>query len=338
MLLKDIGEVGIIKRISAYTQDEKENIIVGIGDDAAVVRTNPELASVYTTDILVENIHFSLSSISPFQLGYKSIMVNISDIAAMAANPRYALISLALDLNTDVKLVDEFYEGVIKAASSYGVVVIGGDLSKADTLIVSVVLIGEVEEGTIRRRNTASVGEKILVTGKQGSSAAGLNLIMNKVNLNLISDSEKDELIKAHIMPVARVKEAKLAAALGAASMEDISDGLAADLRHICEQSKTGARVYLSKIPINDSVRKISKALTGSEYELALNGGEDYELVLTAPESKVNQIADEILKICKTPVSVIGEIVADTENISIIEEDGSSKKLSFYGFNHFKDM
>jgi thiamine-monophosphate kinase len=265
-------------------------------------------------------------------------MVNISDIAAMAAIPKYALISLALDLNTDIKFIDEFYQGAIEAASGYGVVIIGGDLSKSDILVINVTLIGETEREMIRRRNAASVGEKILVTGKPGSSAAGLNLLTNEEVSNLLSYSKKEELIKTHFMPVARVKEARLAAALGATSIEDISDGLAADLKHICEQSKTGARIYLSEIPIDDSVKKISEVLTGSEYDLALNGGEDYELVFTAPESKVDKIIDEILKITETSVSVIGEIVPEKEGIMLVKEDGLLTKLVSCGFDHFKSM
>lgn len=336
MLLKDVGESGIIKMISGYSQCKEENIIVGIGDDAAVIKPNPKLASVYTTDILIENIHFSLSTCLPFQLGYKSLMVNISDIAAMAAIPKYALISLAIDLNTDVKFIDEFYQGAIKAASKYGVVIIGGDLSKSDILAINVTLIGEAEREMIRRRNTALAGEKILVTGKLGSSAAGLNLLTNEEVSNLLSYSKKEELIKTHFMPLARVKEARLAAALGVTSIEDISDGLAADLKHICEQSKTGARIYLSEIPIDDSVKKISEALTGSEYDLALNGGEDYELVFTAPESKVDKIIDEVLKITETSISVIGEIVPEKEGIMLVKEDGLLTEMVSCGFDHFK--
>jgi len=177
MLVEDIGEFGLIERISKILNVPSEEVIVSLGDDAAVVRTTSDLYSILTTDILIEDVHFQLGSISPYQLGYKALAVNISDIAAMAGLPRFALVSLGLRLGTEVQWVEELYKGMLEVARKYGTKVVGGDTSKSAQTVINVTVMGEVEPELLRTRDGAQMGDRLMVTGHLGGSAAGLELL-----------------------------------------------------------------------------------------------------------------------------------------------------------------
>jgi thiamine-monophosphate kinase len=333
LLVKDIGEFGLIKRISKIITSTDSNVVVPIGDDAAVVKPRINLLQVLTTDILVENIHFRTDTHTPFEIGYKAIVANVSDVAAMAGLPRFALISLGLDPSTHVDFVEDFYRGTLKAANDYGLTLIGGDTTKSSEFIVNVVMIGEVESDMVRQRSGAQVGDQLVVTGDLGASAAGLYLLLHPKAQQKITYFE--ELKRAHLVPTARVVEARIAAKDGAHAMEDISDGLASEIRHICELSKVGAKIRADYIPLVPGVKEVAQLMNKDPQSLALYGGEDFELVFTIPKLNFEKAKKEIKRKTRTKITVVGEIVDPKEGIFIIWSDKKKTELTAYGYEHF---
>ncbi|MEW5705991.1 MAG: thiamine-phosphate kinase [Actinomycetota bacterium] len=332
MKVKDIGEFGLIERIAKIVEYADERVILAIGDDTAVVKPTKLDYTLLTTDLLVENVHFTLNTITPWQLGYKSISVNLSDIAAMGGIPNYAVISLALSPETEVSLVEDMYRGMADVSRKYGLRVVGGDITKSDRLIINVAMIGEVEDSSLCRRSDAKVGDIIMVTGVLGASAAGLRIVLNPAIEKTVREAQ--ELKKAHFLPEPRLKEGRILASIGINAMEDISDGLASEIKHICEASLVGARLFMNKIPIAKGVESVA-SLTGEKaIDIALSGGEDYELVFTAPKELELEIVESLAKI-GTKVTVVGEIVNSSEGISIIDWSGSKKPLDISGYTHF---
>lgn len=338
--VRELGEFGLIDRIARITgarcgledagksRPWTDSIIVGIGDDAAVLRSPGELL-VATTDMLVEGVHFRLDWMSPRELGYKSISVNVSDIAAMAGRPAFALVTIALDPDTPVELVEELYTGAEEACGEYGVSIIGGDTNKGEGLCVSVTLLGSVDENVLRRRSDASPGEVLIVTGSLGASAAGLLLLERPKLAQEISKS--DSLIRKHKRPAARVEEALAASKAGARAMEDISDGLASELAHIAHRSDVGIRVYSEAIPIAPGVAETAELACRNPLDIALSGGEDYELVFSAPVDAVVNISTALTEL-GIEVSVIGETTVEKELVLV--ESGVEKPLGI-GYEHF---
>lgn len=330
MKIRDIGEFGLIKEVAKIVGGNNKRVVVGIGDDAAIVETSPKQLTVLTTDMLVENIHFCLDSITPFQLGYKSLAVNISDMAAMAAIPRFALISLGISSDFELSFVKDLYTGMLELANACDVSIVGGDTTCSEKLIINITLTGEVERNMFRLRSDACLEDKILVTGKLGASSLGLHLILNKWAKNW------ENLVKAHFMPVPRINEARIASQSGARAMEDISDGLISEITHICEESKVGSRIYLNQLPIADDVLKACTELKLDPYDFALYRGEDYEIVFTAPGERIDEIKRNILSETKTPVTEIGEITGQELGVSLVLPDGTCVNPEKTGYEHFK--
>ena len=339
MFIEEVGEFGLIKRISGLIQTKQardEKIIAHIGDDAAVIATTPRLHTILTTDTLVQNVHFKMETITPFALGYKALAINLSDVAAMAGTPKYALVSLGLPAKTKVEFVEEIYRGMLDCGSKFGVRIIGGDTSKAPILVINIVISGEVEPSLLRKRSEAQIGDKILVTGELGTSAAGLVLVSDPT---LVKNTEKDDaLIHTHFFPTPRVKEAQIASREGARAMEDISDGLASEIWHICEESRVGARIFSDKVPIGERVQDVAARTNRFGTELALYGGEDYEIVLTAPEAVVDNIKAKVEADTQTKVTEIGEIVSEKEGIFLVDVEGRVSKISAFGYEHFRPL
>jgi len=312
MKLNKLGEFGIIKRI--YQKSKDKNVLVGIGDDAAVLKIGKKLA-VITTDTLVEGDHFNLSYFTPEQIGMKAIEINVSDIVSMGATPKYALVSLALQKNMNVKFIDNLYKGMRKAASKYGVEIIGGNLTHAKQIIIDVDVIGFVNKQNLCLRSSAKPGDFILVSGDLGASTAGLNLFLKK-------NKGHDYVKKKHLEPKANPHKIKSFLKYINA-MEDVSDGLASEIQHICEQSNVGAIIYADNIPIRDETRKAAKAVNKNALDYALYGGEDFELVFTVNEKNLNKVKGYL----------IGEI---TKNRDIkIYQKGKEKLLKKHGYDHF---
>jgi thiamine-monophosphate kinase len=325
MKVREIGEFGLIERIAKIVEQADERIVLTIGDDAAVVRPSKSDLALLTTDLLVENVHFKLDSIGPSQLGYKALAVNISDIAAMGGLPDYAVISLALNPETDVKVVEEIYHGMVDVSRKYGVNIVGGDITKSDIMIINVAILGNVEETNLCRRSDAEINDIIMVTGKLGASAAGLRLALNPELAAKASNVQ--QLKNAHFKPKPRVREGRLLAELGIHAMLDISDGLASEIKHICAASDVGACLDLSKIPIADGVDTVAAQTGEKPVELALTGGEDYELVFTVSSESQQQI-EKILAEIGTELYTVGTITDSSEGIKVIDWTGKKMDLS----------
>ncbi len=331
---KNLSELALIDRIANKSRKYKSDVLKGIGDDTAVVKLNKDKCLLYTCDALVSGVHFSEKYSTPYQIGRKAAAINISDVAAMGGKPNHFLVSLFLPKGITEKFIDELYQGLTEECNLYDIDIIGGNIAKSNQFIIDLFLIGEVSPNNLLLRSGAKVGDIVLVTGNLGDSAAGLRLLQNpKINISI---TDKKRLTSRHLTPTPRVKEGTLIAQLKkASSMIDISDGLSSDLGHICEESKVGVRLFIDKIPISNSVKKVAKLMKLSFIYLALNGGEDYELCFTVPKKYTSDIFYKLEKETKTKVTVIGEIIPKIQGRWLI--DGTEKKfpLKAKGWDHF---
>ncbi len=329
MKVSDIGEFGLIERISKKAKYHS-NVLVGIGDDAAVLRPDAGKLIVATTDTMVEGVHFDLSRAPYFCVGWKALSSNISDILAMGGSAGQALVTVGLPKNSSVKDVDELYRGIRALADRYGIDIIGGDtVSSPLGLIVSITLLGEVEKKHLLLRSGAKVGDVIMVTGTLGDSGAGLGSAKLKV--------QSSKLIKKHLMPEPRVKESvAIASSRLATSMIDDSDGLARCVLEICRMSRVGAAIDIGSIPISKEIRKYCEDNDLDPIDLALNGGEDYELIFTASKENASRIKNMVVKRTRTKVSIIGEITDKKFGMKLIGENGRVKPLLATGYDHFR--
>ncbi len=329
MNLEEIGELGLIKRLVKSLPLDDARVIVGPGDDAAVIRMkNGAKFTLFTMDTLIEGIHFTLGTLTPYQLGGKALAVNLSDIAAMGGTPQYALISLGLKSRTSTKFVDGFYRGIKTLAKKYRVSIIGGDTVRSPhQLTITIALLGEVKREHLTLRSGARVGDKILVTGDLGASAA-------------------HRLKGRYFPPQPRIEEGRtIVKEFKPTSMIDLSDGLASDLRHICEASQVGAEIRLEKIPISRQTQKIARELDRDPLRLALEGGEDYELLFTLSslhplppggEGRVRGSSRRANLGIEFPVSLIGKITNKKGKISLVDKNGHVHPLKVKGYEHFR--
>ncbi len=338
MKVSELGERGVILRIRNAAGAPASGVAVGIGDDCAVL-TLPERAKLLaTTDLLLEDIHFRRRSAHPADIGWKAMAVNLSDIAAMGGTPRFALVALACPAETEVEEIEAFYEGMRLAAGPHGVAIVGGDTSRApDGWIVNLTLLGELE-GAPRLRSGARPGDLIAVTGTLGEAAAGLALLEEAavgISPDTLDQATRDKVRQAHLRPVARVAEGKwLGASPAVRAMIDLSDGLATDLRHVTGESRVGARVHLERLPISSAVRSVAVALGRDPIELAVTGGEDYELLFTADPAAVQGLAPGLEAATGTPLTVIGEVVEARAGVQFVNTRGEPVPLR-EGFEHF---
>ena len=334
MKVSEIGEFGLIERLAKMAQQVEDKhqaawqqLIIGIGDDATAYFSNNEI-QLATVDSLVQDVHFSFSYMSWQELGWKSLAVNLSDIAAMGGSPRYALVSLGLPGITEIEDVIDLYRGMFEIAGKFGVAVVGGDTVSSPVVFVSVTIIGSagIKNQKMLRRSAAKVGDKIAVTNYLGASAAGLEML--KKNLKFKPKIAK-QLRQAHLTPNPRVTEGQLLAEKGVKCGMDISDGLVGDLAHICQESKVGAQINIDLVPVSPPVKECfgERAL-----ELALNGGEDYELLFTASP----QVMSRVKKAIHCPVTVIGEITAEKAGkVTLINSQSKPFRINKTGWDHF---
>ncbi|MFZ6006345.1 MAG: thiamine-phosphate kinase [Nitrospirota bacterium] len=351
MKLRQIGELKLLQEVRKKFSSTDSSIIVGIGDDAAVIAPQKEKILV-TTDMMNEGIHFDLSFTSPFHLGFKLVSVNVSDIFAMGGRPKHLFLNIAMKKDEDENTFWKMYEGIFSAMNIYGVSLVGGDLCAAENdMVLSATIIGAGDK--IITRGGASVGDKIYVTGTTGDSACGLEMLQRLTDesrmrvrslefgvssktsqpLNLSTSQVVDwdiaePLLRRHLMPVAR-DSAEIANY--ATSMIDISDGLFIDLCRICDESNVGARVYLNKIPMSDEMKKTAEIMKLDPIHLATSGGEDYELLFTAPPEIKFEIRNSKFEILKT--TCIGEII-EKDRI-VVDKSGKESALKTEGYQHF---
>lgn len=336
MDLSRLGEFGLIGRIAAVIggrEADASGVMLGVGDDAAAFRPTPGRLLVATADMLVEEIHFRRDWFSPRDLGWKSLAVNLSDCAAMAAEPRFALVCAALDAHTPPEYVLSLYEGMQELASYFGVRIAGGDTVAARAgITLSVTAAGEVEPEHLATRAGAQVGDVVLVTGTLGDSAAGCAALLAGPEM---VTRVPEAVLRAHRLPQPRVREARAAAlAGGVTAMIDLSDGVAGDLRHICEESGVGVEVRAADVPISAECRLAAAALGRDPLHLALTGGEDYELLLTVSPERAPAVIAAITSATGTPVTAIGEI-RESDAI-LLRADGTRAALPVGGYRHFQ--
>jgi thiamine-monophosphate kinase len=312
MKVKDIGEFGLIDRITR--KPKRKNILVGIGDDAAVFKKEKDL-QVLTTDCLVEGDHFRREWFTPIQIGMKAIEINVSDIAAMGAIPKYVLVSMALPNNLDVEFVDGIYDGMWKTCDKYRIEIIGGNMTHCENIVISITLTGEVDKKNLSLRSGAKPGDFIFVSGHLGNGRAGLRIFQEGFE-------GFDRVRKSYLEPEAQIKTA-LDISPYVSSMIDVSDGLAPEVKHICTQSKCGAKIYKEKVPISEEVRAVAKRLGEDEYDYALFGGEDFELVYTVSNDKLEKVKGFL----------VGEIVKN-KKISLYFK-GEEIPIVDKGYDHF---
>jgi thiamine-monophosphate kinase len=332
----DFTEVDLVAAIRRILSGEPSEVVLGPGDDAALVEPGIHVG-ILTADMLVEGVHFERDSIAPRELGYKAVAVNVSDIAAMGGSPRYGLVSLGLPADVGTHWVVELYGGLREAATEYAMSLVGGDTSRAGQIVVSVALTGEVARSRAVTRSGARPGDRIVVTGALGGAAGGLRLAQTPSHdvSRILGSAWGRELLGAHVRPTARVGEGQGLAQAGATAMIDISDGLASDLARVCRESGVSAAVTLASIPVAEGLEELGRAIDGVDpLNLALNGGEDYELLATLPPEAVGPAGQKLHARFGTPLTEIGEI-RPGEGLVAIEADGSERPLTPEGWDHF---
>ncbi|MBE9469150.1 MAG: thiamine-phosphate kinase [Bacteroidetes bacterium] len=332
MDLKDIGEFGFIKRFANKFDSFIKEEELGIGDDCAVMPINETDNFVVTTDLLNEDIHFIKDKISPEELGHKSLAVNLSDIAAMGAEPKFSFLSIGIPSHVSVEYLDAFMTGFYALSEKYKVPLMGGDTTKsADKLTINVAVIGQCKKTEMHLRSMAKEGDLICVTGFLGDSAAGLNVILNDLELS----PENKYLVQKHHVPEPRINEGMwLAKQKSVHAMMDISDGISSDLMHILDASAKSAHVHTEKLPISNSLRNAAIKNNWDPVELASAGGEDYELLFTVDAKNFDSLQKEYKTHFSEEIFIIGEIKQGQAEISWFN-NGKNIIINKNGFNHF---
>jgi thiamine-monophosphate kinase len=334
MSLKEIGEFGFIKKISRGCLIRPERILKAIGDDAAAFTTDPAKVALITTDLLVERVHFLRAAITGFDLGYKSLAVNLSDIAAMGGTAREAFVSIAVPADCSLSYLEAVYEGMKELAARFEVNILGGDTttSKID-LIINVVVYGTVAREEMLCRDAAKPGDIIFSTGYLGDSKAGLHLMIEDI---AAESDQLQNLLRAHLRPEAHLPEGHFLAQQPAVKTAiDTSDGLSSDLAHIAEESGVGATLYYENIPVSKDLKAFCSQFGFDPVEYALAGGEDYTLLCTIPPAEAARIAENFQRQFNRPLFKLGEITAE-KKMQMIYPDGSSKQIALTGWDHFK--
>ncbi|HMA82408.1 MAG TPA: thiamine-phosphate kinase [Candidatus Binatia bacterium] len=328
MKLSRLGEFGLIQKIRR-AMPAGRGVRIGIGDDAAWVN-NPMGSSLVTADLLIENVHFDLKWIPLYDLGYKSLAVNLSDIAAMGGVAAYAILSLGIPGNFDSQKVDEFYRGVKALARKTRVAIVGGDTNIADSLIVSVCVIAHPPRRPICRSG-AKVGDDIYVTGTLGDSALGLKLL--RQGKRQLKNRHFAKLIARHHRPTPRLSVgARLAGEGLATAMIDVSDGLLQDLGHVCRASATGAMIFNDRLPLSRAYRAV--AGKGGTCQ-ALSGGEDYELLFCARRKNRGRI-EKLAQRAHLRITRIGTCVSADRGVHVVDSSGKLISTRILGHDHFK--
>ncbi|OAT79961.1 thiamine-phosphate kinase [Desulfotomaculum copahuensis] len=332
MNLSALGEFGLIERLARDLPNNPGQVVCGAGDDAAVLQAAGPDQLLFTTDMLVEEVHFSLTWATAEQVGVKALAVNVSDIAAMGGRPAYAVISLGVPERVTVEELDALYRGLRRTAREYGVNLVGGDtVACPDRLVINVALLGLVEPGRAVYRGGARPGDLIYVTGSLGKSAAGLFLCRHPETPVVPEAAAFARL--AHLEPCARVQAGRLLAAAGVGAMDDISDGLAGELGEICRASGAGCRVRAGAVPVDPRVRLVAAAAGCDPLDWALYGGEDFELLFTVSPAGAARMEDKMAQAGEA-VSLIGEITPAGDGMKI-ETGGVWRPLPARGYDHF---
>jgi len=336
--IASLGEFGLIDHLTENNEIKNASTILSVGDDAAVI-DHFGRQTVVTTDMLVEGVHFDLMYTPLKHLGYKSVIVNLSDVYAMNAIPTHITLSIAVSSRFSLEALDEFYEGVYAACETYGVDLIGGDTTSSQKgFVISITAIGEVAPEKFVKRSTANKGDLICVSGFLGGAYLGLTLLEREKKIFLESPGVQPDLesqtyiIGKLLKPEARKDIIEFFAEknITPTAMIDVSDGLSSDIMHICKQSELGCVLYEDKIPIHEEARQYAYKLELDPTACALSGGEDYELLFTLSQSDYDKL------VLNEQISVIGYMTEASEGEHIITRGGNKHKLVAQGWNHLK--
>ncbi|HTF99325.1 MAG TPA: thiamine-phosphate kinase [Nitrospirota bacterium] len=329
MKLSELGEFGLIEKLRNSFRVRSDRVQIGIGDDAAVLKLTSTESLLATADMLIEGVHFDLAFTDFYSLGWKSAAVNLSDIAAMGGNPRFCLTSLGISPAITVEQISDFYRGCKAVLRRSGVVLVGGDTCLSPkAFVISITLLGETVRKTKLLRSGARPGDRIFVTGTLGDAAAGLELLRTG---RAPDDRSGRKLTAKHLRPEPRIAWGRVIARAGAAhAMIDVSDGLSSDLIHLSEESGVGAVVNADAIPVSRQLCRLSGSLSLSPLTYALDGGEDYELLFTAPPGKLASLRSLGIELHE-----IG-LITKSRSCFIVEGNGTRKKLKPGGYDHFR--
>lgn len=317
----------IAKILNRFPQESAE-LIKGIGDDCAVFGSSPDLCWMTSTDVLVEDVHFVLKWHDAYRLGRKSIAVNLSDIAAMGGRPQFALVSLVLPAHISDPWLERFHAGAADMLENHSCLLIGGDISKGATLTINVMLIGSAHPQKVVYRSGGAEEQDIYVTGYLGAPAAGLQLLKRGD-----AKPDYDNLIDAHLNPEPQIEIGRALAERGLAmAMQDISDGLATDLSHICSESQIQGVIELETLPYTENFSDFCGEYDSTPEDLALFGGEDYQLVFTAKKCNrdaITALADEL----DVPLTRVGQ-TQKGKGCVLLQQNGRVRDISYRGFEH----
>ena len=330
--LAELGEFGLIERIRRKARVRQKDVVLGIGDDCAAFRVPPGRLCLLTTDALVQGVHFDLSFISYRDLGWRSLAVNLSDIAAMAGRAVGALVTLGLPQGMKVREADELYAGMFELAKTFRVDLVGGDTVRSPVLVLNLTVWGEVEPDKMATRSGAKHGDLLLVTGELGGAQAGLEVLSGAVP----GITEPGPILERHRRPMPRLREAQvLSRAGGVQAMIDISDGLASECQHLAKESRVGIELWEEKIPMLPVTRRVARAKELPETDLALFGGDDYELLFTAPERRAGKLRDALRRL-GTRATVIGKVTPGRHGVAMVAKSGERRTVTRAGFDHFR--
>ena len=314
--IDQLGEFALIERLLRQLRGPRSDTVLPPGDDVAAIDIGGERLLLATCDIQVAGTHFLPELCEPFKLGRKLLTINVSDIAAAGGRPTHALVSLLLPPAVEVGFLEELYRGLSEEAECRGVQVVGGNVSRGTQLAIDLFLLGSVESDRLLRRDSARVGDRLLVTGRFGAAAAGLEVVRAASGSG---GPEWDEARAAFESPTARLAEALvLSESPGIGAVIDVSDGLAADVGHVCERSRVGVRLEVDKIPIAASALAVAQATGHDAVRWALSGGEDYELAFTARPECAALLASKIMERTGTPATIVGEMVEPSRGRRIV--------------------
>ncbi len=336
--ISSLGEFGLIEHLTKNIELQNASTILGVGDDAAVIDHFGK-QTVITTDLLIEGVHFDLMYTPLKHLGYKSVVVNLSDIYAMNATPTHITMSIGFSNRFSVEALDEFYEGVYAACEKYGVDLIGGDTSSSQKVfIISVTAVGEVTPDKFVKRNGAQKGDLICVSGDLGGAYIGLLFLEREKKIFIESPGVQPDLegesyvIGRMLKPEARkdIVEFLAKEEILPTAMMDISDGLSSEILHICKQSELGCVLYEEKIPVADAMKKAAFKFEIDPTACALSGGEDYELLFTIPQSAHDKL------VLNEEISVVGYMTDAAEGTTIITKGGGKHPITAQGWNHLR--
>jgi thiamine-monophosphate kinase len=336
--IASLGEFGLIEHLTRNIEIQNASSILGVGDDAAVIDHFGK-QTVVTNDLLIEGVHFDLMYTPLKHLGYKSVVVNISDIYAMNAIPTQVIIGLGFSNRFSLEALDEFYEGVYAACSRYGVDLVGGDTTSSQKgFIVSVTAIGEVAPDKFVKRSTAQKGDLLCVSGDLGAAYIGLLFLEREKKIFMESPGVQPDLegesyvIGRLLKPEARkdIVEFLASSSIIPTAMMDISDGLSSEILHICKDSNVGCILYEEKIPVAEDSKQAAFKFEIDPTACALSGGEDYELLFTMPQSEYDKI------VLNENISVIGYMTEPEQGAHIITKGGSKHQITAQGWNHLK--